>query len=96
MGEEIVSLEEIHYEFWNKFVNKVFNDSEFKNNFNYRMPLNKSYYDLFWGNKDIHLCLRHNIKENYVSVETITYLHGCQILVLFIIFEVLLFFPSLD
>ena len=59
MGEEIVSLEEIHYEFWNKFVNKVFNDSEFKNNFNYRMPLNKSYYDLFWGNKDIHLCLRH-------------------------------------
>lgn len=69
MGEEIVSLEEIHYEFWNKFVNKVFNDSEFKNNFNYRMPLNKSYYDLFWGNKDIHLCLRHNIKENYVSVE---------------------------
>ena len=47
----------------------MFNDSEFKNNFNYRMPLNKSYYDLFWGNKDIHLCLRHNIKENYVSVE---------------------------
>ena len=69
MGEEIVSLEEIHYQFWNEFVNKVFNDSEFKNDFNYRKSWNKSYYDLFWGNKDLHLCVRHNIKESYVSVE---------------------------
>ena len=29
MVEEIVSLEKIHYQFWNEFVNKVFNDSEF-------------------------------------------------------------------
>lgn len=69
MGEEIVSLEKIHYQFWNEFVNKVFNDSEFKNDFNYRKSWNKSYYDLFWGNKDLHLCVRHNIKESYVSVE---------------------------
>lgn len=47
MGEEIVSLEKIHYQFWNEFVNKVFNDSEFKNDFNYRKSWNKSYYDLF-------------------------------------------------
>ena len=69
MGEEIVSLEKIHYQFWNEFVNKVFNDSEFKNDFNYRKSWNKSYYDLFLGNKDLHLCVRHNIKESYVSVE---------------------------
>ena len=44
MGEEIVSLEKIHYQIWNEFVNKVFNDSEFKNDFNYRKWWNKSYY----------------------------------------------------
>ena len=46
MGEEIVSLEKIHYQFWNEFVNKVFNDSEFKNDFNYRKSWNKSYYKI--------------------------------------------------
>ncbi|MBP3916974.1 DUF4268 domain-containing protein [Clostridium sp.] len=59
----------IHYEFWDKFVNESFSEMKFKHSFNKRKPWEKSYYDLFWKINYVHLCLRHNIRDNYVAVE---------------------------
>lgn len=61
--------EKLHYEFWNEFISNSFNDFNFKNSFNKRKSWEKSYYDLFWKIKGVHLYLRHNIRENYAAVE---------------------------
>ena len=61
--------EKLHYEFWNEFISNSFSDLNFKNSFNKRKAWEKSYYDLFWKIKGVHLCLRHNTRENYAAVE---------------------------
>lgn len=72
-----VSIEsKLHNEFWEQFIDIAFKDLEFKNIFNKRKSWEKSYYDLFWELNGVHLCLRHNIRDNYVAVEI--YVEECK------------------
>ena len=61
--------DKLHHEFWNSFVEDSINHSEFWGSFIKRKVWNKSYYDLFWDLKGVHLCLRHNVRGSYVAVE---------------------------
>lgn len=61
--------DQLHNDFWNQFVKEFDRNKEFKEIFNKRKSWKKSYYDLFWNYKGIHICLRHNLNQSNISVE---------------------------
>lgn len=58
-----------HEVFWKKFVDSFDKNNIFNDTFTKIKIWNRSYYDLNWKYKGIHICVRHNLKEMQIKVE---------------------------
>lgn len=67
MGQ--LEKEYTHQEFWQLFNERFSNNNEFEDAFNQRAAWEKVYYDLAWGNPNVHVVIRHLMNDHKFKIE---------------------------